>query len=292
MQTDDKPQSLQEDRGILYVVATPLGHLEDITFRAVRILKSVHTIAAEDTRHTLKLLGHYGITVPLISCHEHNEHQRIDQVLGLLDQGRDVALVSDAGTPTISDPGYRLVRAVASEGAPVIPIPGPCAAVAGLSVSGLPSDMFRFLGFLHRKKGRRHGLLTSLKDENATLIIYESPHRLCRLLAELLDILGDRPAMVGREMTKMHEEFVRGSVSELLADFSSRASVKGECVVFLGADPNPASATADPRALEAEMILALEQGSTPPSRLARQLSRKYGRPRQEIYQHLSRLKKG
>jgi len=193
--------------GTLYVVATPVGNLEDITFRAVRILQEVDLIAAEDTRHTARLLSHYNIKNSVISCHEHNEMQRLDLLLDKLSQGKNIALVSDAGTPTISDPGYQLVKKVAQEGIRVVPIPGPSAAIAGLSVSGLPTDSFLFMGFLHRKKGRRQSALQGVKDEVATLIFYESPRRIIVLLEELISILGDRPAMVAREITKFTRSF-------------------------------------------------------------------------------------
>ncbi|MFK5954635.1 MAG: 16S rRNA (cytidine(1402)-2'-O)-methyltransferase [Desulfobacterium sp.] len=277
--------------GTLYVVATPVGNLEDITFRAVRILKEVDLIAAEDTRHTARLLSHYNIKNSVISCHEHNEVQRLDLLLDKLSQGKNIALVSDAGTPTISDPGYQLVKKVAQEGIRVVPIPGPSAAIAGLSVSGLPTDSFLFMGFLHRKKGRRQSALQGVKDEVATLIFYESPRRIIVLLEELISILGDRPAMVAREITKIHEEFLRGSLSQILGILQSRPSVKGECVIFVAwEEPTPVAA---PLADEMDRILlaALASSDEPPSRIAKQLSRKLNCPRKEIYQRLITLKR-
>lgn len=219
--------------GNLYIVATPIGNLEDITFRAVRILSDVEVIAAEDTRHTRKLLTHYGISTRMVSCHEHNETARIESLLGTLQSGQDVALVSDAGTPSVSDPGFHLVRAAIAEGLNVLPIPGPSAVTAGLCVSGLPTDRFVFAGFLSRKKGRRRQELEQIATIQATLVFYESPRRLKSFLAEILEVLGDREAMVGREMTKRYEEYLRGRLSNILENLENRSQVKGECAVFV-----------------------------------------------------------
>ncbi len=276
--------------GTLFVVATPIGNLEDITFRAIRILKEVDLIAAEDTRHTSKLLSHYNITNRLMSCHEHNEQERLALFLEKLTQGENIALVSDAGTPTISDPGYQLVKEVSQQGIRVVPIPGPSAVIAGLSVAGLPTDAFLFMGFLHRKKGRRQRILEGLKEEVATLVFYESPRRLVELLNELQNVLGDRPAMVAREITKIHEEFLRGKLSWIIESLQNRPFVKGECVVFVAWEaPLPPAA---PGADDMDRILqeALVSGDEPPARLAKQLSRKLNLPRQEIYQRLVNLK--
>jgi len=280
------------ETGTLYVVATPVGNLEDITFRAVRILKEVDLIAAEDTRHTARLLSHYNIKNTVLSCHEHNELQRLELLLDKLSQGKNIALVSDAGTPTISDPGYQLVKKVAKEGIRVVPVPGPSAAIAGLSVSGLPTDSFLFMGFLHRKKGRRHRVLQGLKNERSTLIFYESPRRIIVLLEELISTVGDRPAMVAREITKIHEEFLRGTLSQILETLRARPFVKGECVIFVAwKEPVPAT---PPIADEMDRILlaALSTSDAPPSRIAKQLSQTLNCPRKEIYQRLITLKQG
>jgi 16S rRNA (cytidine1402-2'-O)-methyltransferase len=202
--------------GTLYVVATPIGNLEDITVRALRVLKEVDLIACEDTRHTRSLLTRYAIGTPTTSYHEHNERERAAELLERLGAGGRVALVSDAGTPGVSDPGYRLVAGAAERGIPVVPIPGPSAAVAALSVSGLPTDSFLFVGFLPPKRSARRARLEELVSARATLVLYEAPHRIAATLADALDVLGDREAVVGREMTKIHEEFVRGRLSRAL----------------------------------------------------------------------------
>ena len=199
--------------GILYVVATPIGNLEDITERALRILREVDEIAAEDTRRTGRLLHHFGIDKPLLSYHDRTERRKAPVLVEKILQGRNLALVSDAGTPLISDPGYRLVRAAVDAGIRVVPVPGPSAATTLLSVSGLPSDRFVFEGFLPIKKGRRRERLERLREEKRTVILYESPHHIERSLAEIEEILGDREIVVGRELTKVFEEIVRGRVS-------------------------------------------------------------------------------
>ena len=220
--------------GTLYIVATPIGNLEDITLRALRILKEVDLIAAEDTRHTKKLLTHYGIQKPLTSYHEHNEKTKSSQLIHRLKEGCRVALVSDAGTPLISDPGFRLVQEAIRAEAQVIPVPGPSALTAVLSACGLPTDSFAFEGFLPAKKAQRRKFLTGLREEERTLVFYEVPHRVQESLRDILEILGDREIVLGREVTKMHEEFLRGSVSQLISDTGSR-EWRGEITVVVGA---------------------------------------------------------
>ncbi len=223
--------------GTLYIVSTPIGNLQDITYRAVETLSTVSLIAAEDTRHSKKLLNHYGIKRPLISYYEHNLFTRIPQIIAHLNDGKDVAVISDAGTPGISDPAYKLTRAAITENIKVETIPGPSAVLAGLIVSGLPSDRFLFEGFLPPKKGRKKRL-NALKDEQATIVFYESPRRLKRTLKDISDIIGDRPAVVTRELTKMNEEIIRGTVSKLLTYFSKHEP-RGEIVLIIGKpDPN------------------------------------------------------
>ena len=223
--------------GTLYIVSTPIGNLQDITYRAVETLSTVSLIAAEDTRHSKKLLNHYGIKKPLISYYEHNRFTRIPQIITHLNDGKDVAVISDAGTPGISDPAYKLTRAAITENIKVETIPGPSAVLAGLIVSGLPSDRFLFEGFLPPKKGRKKRL-NALKDEQATIVFYESPRRLKRTLKDISDIIGDRPAVVTRELTKMNEEIIRGTVSKLLTYFSKHEP-RGEIVLIIGKpDPN------------------------------------------------------
>ncbi len=223
--------------GTLYIVATPIGNLEDITYRAVRILKEVDLIAAEDTRHTRKLLTHFGISKPLTSYFDHNKHLKGDAILARLRDGVSVALVSDAGTPCIADPGYQLVRDAVSKGIAVVPIPGVSAAVAALSSAGLPTDSFTFIGFMPSRQGKRRQQLTSLKDEPRLLIFYEAPNRLMATLGDMCDILGERKLVVARELTKMYEEFARGDTSKVIAQFADR-QIKGEVVILVAPPEN------------------------------------------------------
>lgn len=218
--------------GTLYILATPIGNLEDITIRAVRILGEVDLIAAEDTRHTRKLLSHFGISKPLTSYFDHNKTLKGSVILEKLKNGVSVALVTDAGTPCISDPGYQLVRDAVAAGVLVIPIPGACAAVAALSVSGLPTDSFVFEGFLPNRGGKRREKLARLKDEKRLLVFYEAPTRLVATLADIIDIFGDREVVVAREITKVYEELLRGMVSTILETLQDR-KLKGEIVLLV-----------------------------------------------------------
>ena len=220
------------DRGILYLVSTPIGNLEDITFRAVRILREADLVAAEDTRRTRLLLDHYGISRPLISYHDHNKQHRSVRLLKALEEGRSVALVSDAGTPGISDPAFYLVRLAIGRKVPVAPIPGPASPVAALVVSGMPPDRFVFEGFLPVKAGKRRSRLKDLIDEPRTIVLFESPHRLVKTLQDIRDVMGDRPAAVARELTKKFEEVSRGPVSQLIAVYAGKKP-KGEIVIVL-----------------------------------------------------------
>ena len=225
------------ETGILYIVATPIGNLEDISFRAIRILKESSLIAAEDTRQTKKLLNHYNISTSTLSYFEHNRFTRIPQIVNHLNTGKDVAVVTDAGTPGISDPAYKLIRAAIETNARVEAIPGPSASITALVASGLPTDRFIFEGFLPNKKGRK-GKLERLASIDATIIIYESPKRIQRTLKDILEYIGNRPAVIGRELTKMHEELIRGKVSELLSYFTQNTP-RGEFVIMIGKDdPN------------------------------------------------------
>ena len=225
------------ETGILYIVATPIGNLEDISFRAIRILKESSLIAAEDTRQTKKLLNHYNISTSTLSYFEHNRFTRIPQIVNHLKTGKDVAVVTDAGTPGISDPAYKLIRAAIETNARVEAIPGPSASITALVASGLPTDRFIFEGFLPNKKGRK-GKLERLASIDATIIFYESPKRIQRTLKDILEYIGNRPAVIGRELTKMHEELIRGKVSELLSYFNQNTP-RGEFVIMIGKDdPN------------------------------------------------------
>jgi 16S rRNA (cytidine1402-2'-O)-methyltransferase len=226
--------------GLLYVVSTPIGNLEDITYRAVRILKEADWIACEDTRTTRRLLDHYGIQTRTVSYHEHNEASRTEDLIARLQQGETGALVSDAGTPLLSDPGYRVVRAAVQAGIKIEPLPGASALLAGLVVSGLPTDQFHFGGFLPPKQGQRTRLLESLRDEPATLIFYEAPHRILESLDDITATLGARDVVAARELTKMHEEVLRGSAAEIRALLGSRDSIRGEFVVLIAKASEPA----------------------------------------------------
>lgn len=228
MERDSGPNA----SGCLYVVATPIGNLGDMSSRAVDVLRSVDAIASEDTRRTRKLLAHFEIRTPLISYHEHNEARAARAIVERVRSGDSVALVSDAGTPLISDPGYRLVSLAANAGLDVFPVPGPCAAVAALSVSGLPVQPFHFVGFLARKRGARRKRLEELREFEGTLVLYESPHRVLATLADLREVLGDRRAVLARELTKLHEEIRRGTLSAL-ADEAEARPPRGEIVLLV-----------------------------------------------------------
>jgi 16S rRNA (cytidine1402-2'-O)-methyltransferase len=218
--------------GRLYVVGTPIGNLEDITLRAIRVLGEVAAIACEDTRQTVKILNRYGIKKPLVSYFHPREGQRVPQIIQQLKDGRDVALVSDAGTPGISDPGFPLIREALKEGIAVVPIPGPSAVTAALSAAGLPTHRFLFAGFPPPKKTGLRKLLEGLAREEATLVFYLPTRRLAEFLAAVVETLGDRRVVVAREMTKIHEEFLRGTAAELAASIGSR-TLKGEAAVLI-----------------------------------------------------------
>lgn len=220
------------EKGTLYIVATPIGNLEDITFRAVRILKEVDLVAAEDTRHSRKLLTHLGISKPLTSYFDHNKEFKGRYLLDKLQVGLSVALISDAGTPCISDPGYQLVRDAVEAGIDVVPIPGPSAFVTALSASGLQTDSFAFEGFLPNRQGKRCTKLQALKEEARVIIFYESPKRLIQSLKDMLDILGDRRVVIARELTKVYEEFARGFLKDVIAELGT-SNVKGEVLVMV-----------------------------------------------------------
>lgn len=282
--TSAPPEATRPARpGTLYVVATPIGNRDDITLRALKILASVDRVAAEDTRHTGKLLAMHGISARLVSFEEHNESRRTPELLGRLHAGEAIALVSDAGTPSVSDPGYRLVTAAVADGVPVVPIPGVSAAMAAISVSGLPTDAFVFLGFPPRKKGARGRLLESLAREPRTLVFYESPRRILPLVREAEALLGDRPAVLGREMTKHHEEFLRGPLSTIASELAGRETVRGECTLLV-AGAQRADLAPEPADLAAEVRRCLAQARERPSDLARTLAARHGLPRKAVYE--------
>ncbi len=277
----------QNSPGTLYIVATPVGNLEDITFRAVKVLKQVDMIAAEDTRHSKKLLAHYDIKTKLVSCHEHNEISKTPQLITHLKNGLNIALICDAGTPSISDPGYKLVTAVAKEKISVIPIPGCSAAIAGLSVSGLPTDSFLFLGFLSKKQQKQKQALEAIKNQSATLIFYESPRRIKNLIATMVNILGDRKAFLAREITKLHEEYIRGNLSDILKTLEEKEVIKGECSLFVQGQLE--QKTIDEEQLEKIIISRLATTDLGTSDLARQISNEFKVSKKQVYATILKL---
>ncbi|HEX9186768.1 MAG TPA: 16S rRNA (cytidine(1402)-2'-O)-methyltransferase [Vicinamibacteria bacterium] len=266
--------------GTLHVVATPLGHLEDLTLRAIRVLREVALVACEDTRRTATLLRAHSIATPLTSYFEHNERWKGERILEALRSGRDVALVSDAGTPGISDPGFRLVRDARAEGLPVVPVPGPNAAIAALSVSGLPTDRFLFVGFLPKKAAARRRSLEELAAERSTLVFHESPLRVLGALDDLRAVFGDRDAFLCREATKVHEEYVRAPLSALREALASRGTVKGEIVLVVAGAPEAApAADQDPVSL----YLALAADGRPRRAAVKEAARRLSLPAREVY---------
>jgi 16S rRNA (cytidine1402-2'-O)-methyltransferase len=268
--------------GTLYIVATPIGNLEDMTFRAVRILQAADSIAAEDTRHTGKLLQHFQIKTPQISYHEHNRHQRLPELLEKLRLGKDIALVTDAGMPGISDPGYELVKACADANINIIPIPGASACIVGISASGLPADRFVFEGFLPVKGSERQQSLEVLQIEPRTIILYESPHRLRQTLQDLANVLGtDRQIVLARELTKMHEEFWRGSIEKAIELYTTREP-QGEFTLVIAGIQTAAPVFSE-SAIKAELQTLIESGISR-SQASRQLAQQTSLPRRQIYQ--------
>ena len=265
--------------GTLYVVATPIGNLDDITFRALRVLDEVDLIAAEDTRHTRGLLDHFGLRTPMTSYHDHNETEKAGQLVDRLRQGEFIALVSDAGTPAISDPGYRLVTAAIAAGVRVVPVPGASAIAAVLSASGLPPDRFVFEGFLPAKQKERQRNLEALRGETRTLVFYEAPHRIRDTLADMAAIIGDRDAVIAREVTKLHEEFMRGKISELAARIAERDHIGELTIVVRGSTGEAAISDAQLR-IE---IRALREKGMRVKEIADVLGEKYGHSKKAIY---------
>ena len=272
--------------GTLYVVATPIGNLEDMTYRAVRILQEVDLIAAEDTRHSRKLLNHYSIDSALISYHEHNEEFRSLQLIEKLQSGQSIALISDAGTPCIADPGYRLVSSCRQEGLPVVAVPGPSAVIAAISISGLSTDAFHFVGFLPAKTHGRRQFLELVKNKQQTIVCYEAPHRLLSSLNDMGEICGfDRSVVVARELTKRHEELFSGDIAEALEYFSP-GKVKGEIVLLL--------APAPPRQPEGTVRDALirlhEESDLSWKEIVKQVAKEFGLPGSDVYKESLELR--
>jgi len=274
--------------GILYLVATPIGNLEDITARALRMLAEVDLIACEDTRHTRVLLNHYRIDTKTVSYHEHNEQARAEELCVMIEDGRNVAIVSDAGTPGVNDPGYRGVRAAVARGLRVVSVPGASAFVAALVASGLPTDEFFFGGFLPARTHARRARLAEVRALGATLIFYEAPHRVAASLADARDILGEREAVVARELTKLHEELVRGRLSELAARFSPERAARGEMVLVIDRTVIETEASSGKGATVsiAERVAALEGEGLDARAALKRAARELGISRDEAYRRL------
>ena len=285
--TDD-PEHIDETCN-LYVVATPIGNRDDITIRALKILGRVDLVAAENTRHTGRLLAHHNIKGNLISYHEHNEVKRTPELIHRLKTGSSVALVSNAGTPSVSDPGYRLVKEAIANNIKVIPVPGVSAAVTALSAAGLPTDSFIFVGFPAKKKAKRLKQLKELASENRTIIFYESPKRILTFLVEILDVMGDRYGVLSREMTKLHEEFLRGFLSEIHYILNARPVVKGECTLLVMGCEEIKEVSLE--TVRNEINSELEKTGSRLSDIARAVANKYGLPKNKVYDEALKLKR-
>jgi 16S rRNA (cytidine1402-2'-O)-methyltransferase len=266
--------------GKLYIVSTPIGNLEDITLRAIRILRDeADVIACEDTRQTQKLLSHFKIQKRLVSYHEHNETSRTKDLIGLLLEGKNIALVSDAGTPLVSDPGYRVVSAAIENGIPVVPVPGASALLAALTASGAPTDAFLFFGFVPQKANARRNALAAAAAQQVTVIFYESPHRILETLASIREIFGSRRLVLARELSKMHEEFLRGSAEEIRTQLADRPAIKGEITIVI-APGEETGADADP----ATEVASLEAGGMPRMDAIKAVAKRLRLPKRQVYQ--------
>ena len=278
-----------DETGSLYVVATPIGNRDDITIRALNILGQVDLVAAEDTRHTGRLLAHHNIKCRMISFHEHNERERTPDLINRLKAGSSVALVSNAGTPSVSDPGYRLVKETIDSDIRVVPIPGVSAAITALCVAGMPTDSFVFVGFPAKKKARRLNQLNDLAGEHRTIVFYESPRRISTFLEEIIDIMGDRHGVLAREMTKLHEEFIRGLLSKILSSLNARPAIKGECTLLVtGCEENKEVSL---KTVRTEIIKALEKKENRLSEIAKAVAEKHGLSKNKVYDEALKLKR-
>jgi 16S rRNA (cytidine1402-2'-O)-methyltransferase len=280
----------------LYIVATPIGNLEDITLRALRVLRSADVIACEDTRHARKLLDHYNICTRTISYHEHNEAERAADLMKELTQGARVALVSDAGMPGISDPGYRIIALAVERGVPVVPIPGAAALVAALVASGLPTDAFRFGGFLPAKSGQRRSALEGILESRQTEIFYEAPHRIVETMEDVVATLGaSRHVVVAREVTKLHEEFLRGRAADLLQQLKSRREVKGEITLLIAkteiTDAQPAAAVVSASAVRDRLEQMMSNDKLDEKAALKKLAKEMGISKSQLYRELQRARK-
>ncbi len=276
----------------LYLVATPIGNLEDITLRAVRVLKEVDVIACEDTRQTQKLLNHYGVTTRTISYHEHNEMTRAAELVKEIQEGTSVALVTDAGMPGISDPGFRLISLAVRHHLPVVPIPGASAFLAALVASGLPTDSFRFSGFLPAKRGERRAVLESIKTSPRTQVFYEAPHRVVEALADVVEVLGNvRHVVIAREVTKLHEEFLRGRAGEVLETLKARDGVKGEITLIIGKaeGSEPRAASCELNSAQRVKQIMMEEKIDEKAAL-KKVAKERGISKSEAYRELQRSK--
>ena len=275
--------------GSLYLVATPIGNLEDITLRALRVLREADLIACEDTRHTAKLLTRFGITTPRISCHEFNEESRVPELLRFLREGKNIALVSDAGTPLVSDPGYKIVSACRMEGIAVIPVPGASAAITALSASGLPSDSFFFAGFLPARAAPRRRRLKELSAIPATLILFEAPHRLRASLKDTAEILGTRRAALAREITKIHEEFLYGTLDEIFAAVRDRSEIRGEITLIIESGEEKRAAAAAqvfPESIREHLAEEMNKSGLSRNEALKAAARERGISRRDAYRQL------
>jgi 16S rRNA (cytidine1402-2'-O)-methyltransferase len=274
--------------GTLYVVATPIGNLEDISYRAVRVLKEADLIACEDTRHTGKLLHHYGIDKPTVSYHEHNEAARAEELVTKLIAGLNVAQVSDAGMPGISDPGYRVIKLAIERGVPVVPIPGASAVVTALAASGLPTDSFQFLGFLPARSGERRTLLESVRNAQQTTVVYEAPHRIAETMKDIVELLGaERPVVLARELTKVHEEFIRGSAAQVLHR-AQEHELKGEITLLVGKGAEQQTA---PKDIAQRLEELMREQKLEESAALKVLAKQQGISKSEVYRELQRVKR-
>lgn len=272
--------------GMLYLVATPIGNLEDITLRALRILKEVDLIACEDTRYTARLLNRYAIDTPRESYHQFNEASRAPQLLQMLRDGKNIALVSDSGTPLISDPGYELVFCCRKEGIKVVPVPGPSAAIAALIGSGLPTEAFFFAGFLPARGSQRKRRLQELTGIPATLIFYEAPHRLLSSIEDMADILGPRRACLARELTKMHEELLHGTLPELLENLQARPRIQGEITIVIEQGETVQVSTVFPESIKQHLDEVMKKTGLPRNEALKSVARQRGISRKEAYKLL------
>jgi 16S rRNA (cytidine1402-2'-O)-methyltransferase len=275
----------------LYVVATPIGNLEDISFRAIRVLKGVELIACEDTRQTQKLLNHYGIATKAVSYHEHNERERAIELAQELAKGARIALVTDAGMPAISDPGFRLVQAAIEQNVPVVPIPGASAFLSALAASGLPTDAFEFRGFLPAKRGERKTALEAIRGSECTQAFYEAPHRVVEALADVIEVLGpERRMVVARELTKLHEEFLRGPAGSVFETLKARGDVKGEITLLIGKAESPEARVANPISLAQRVKQVMAEDQLDEKTALKKVAKERGIGKSEAYREWQRGK--